>query len=600
MSTVLEHPTTRTIVSDAERASAWLSRFEQALVSGEPAGIEALFQSDSHWRDLVALTWHVFTANGAPQIATDVLRFQKQAKARDFCLAAGRTAPRRVRRLGVDVLEALFDFETEVGRGSGVVRLIVDDDASTTTKAWVFHTALQELKGFEDKVGERRPTGEAYSRNFGGENWLDQRTRIAAFEDREPTVLVIGGGQAGLGIAARLGQLDIDTLVVDKWERIGDNWRQRYHSLALHNGIKANHLPYMPFPPTWPIYIPKDMLANWFEFYVDALEINYWAGTEFLTGSYHEETGEWSATVRRADGSERTLRPRHIIFANGVSGIPKVPTLPGLDGFDGDVIHAGEFTDGSAWKGKKALVLGTGNSGHDVAQDLYSHGADTTIIQRGSGTVVSIEPSAKLNYALYEEDIPLDDKDLINTATAYPLVIRGYQMAVQQMVKWDHDLIEGLQRKGFKFDIGADGTGHQMKYQRRGGGYYLDAGCSGLIIDGEISLLQFDTIEQFCAEGARLKDGSIVPADLIVLATGYHTQQELVRRVLGEEIAERVGPIWGWDETAGEMNNMWKRTPQPGLWFMAGSLAQCRIFSKFLALQIKAAEEGLIGPVPTA
>ena len=138
-----------------------------------------------------------------------------------------------------------------------------------------------------------------------------------------------------------------------------------------------------------------------------------------------------------------------------------------------------------------------------------------------------------------------------------------------------------------------------MKYRRRGGGYYLDAGCSGLIIEGQIGLLQFDTIERFVAGGARLKDGSTTPADLLVLATGYHTQQELVRRVLGPEIAERVGPVWGWGDD-GEMANMWKRTAQDGLWFIAGSLAQCRIYSKYMALQIKALETGLISGQPRA
>jgi putative flavoprotein involved in K+ transport len=229
-----------------------------------------------------------------------------------------------------------------------------------------------------------------------------------------------------------------------------------------------------------------------------------------------------------------------------------------------------------------------------VAQDLYSHGADTTIIQRGSGTVVSIDPSAKLNYALYEEGPPLDDCDLLATAATYPLIVKGYQMAVERMMEFDKELIDGLKAKGFKYDIGEDATGHQMKYRRRGGGYYLNAGCSDLIIEGEIGLLQFDTIERFTAEGALLKDGGTVPADLIVLATGYYTQRELVRRLLGEGVADRVGDIWGIGAD-GEMANMWKRTPQDGLWFIAGSLAQCRIYSKYLALQIKAQEVGLLG-----
>jgi cation diffusion facilitator CzcD-associated flavoprotein CzcO len=582
--------------ADAKRlATGWLQQFEAALASRDAEAIAGLFQPDSHWRDLLAFTWSLTSTLGATNLARLLADRQSDTGARNFRLAASRTPPRRARRLGFDVIEAIFEFETALGRGDGVVRLVADPSArdGEAVRAWVLLTTLEELRGHEEHIGKRRPTGEAYSRNFGGDNWLDQRRRSEAYADRDPAVLVIGGGQAGLAIAARLGQLRVDTLVVDRWERIGDNWRQRYHSLALHNQIHVNHLPYMPFPPTWPKYIPKDMLANWFEYYAGAMEINFWTGTEFVGATYDDAVRCWTARLKRADGSERTMRPRHLVFANGVSGIPKIPQLPGLDDFGGEVVHAHSFTDGSAWRGKRALVLGTGNSGHDVAQDLHSHGAATTIIQRGSTTVVSIDPSAKLNYALYDEGPPLEDCDLIATAATYPLIVRAYQLAVARMVEFDKELIAGLIAKGFKYDLGEDKTGHQMKYRRRGGGYYLDAGCSGLIINGDIGLLQFDAIERFVAKGALLRDGTVVPADLLVLATGYQTQLELVRRVLGEEVARRIGPVWGWGED-GEMSNMWKRTSQDGLWFIAGSLAQCRIYSKYLALQIKAMELGLI------
>jgi putative flavoprotein involved in K+ transport len=577
----------------ADIAAAWLGAFETALARRDAAALERLFVEDSHWRDTLAFTWHLTPTIGATAIARRLAERQAETKASNLKLAEGRSPPRKTRRIGVDVIEAIFDLETAVGSGNGVVRLVVDPNTQTH-KAWVLLTTLEELKGFEEKIGRRRPTGAAYSRNFGGDNWDDVRRKAQSYADHDPTVLVVGGAQAGLSIAARLNQVCVDALVVERWPRIGDSWRKRYHSLALHNAINVNHLPYMPFPATWPKYIPKDMLGLWFECYAQIMEINHWTSTEFVKGAWDDTAKRWTAHLKHADGTERTLHPRHIVFANGVSSYPRTPTLPGLDLFKGDVIHSEGFDSGAPYAGKSALIIGTGSSANDIALDLHSFGCRTTLVQRGSTTVVSIEPSAALNYALYDEGLPFADCDLIASAATPPLILKAYQASAKRMVELDHGMIEGLKGIGFKFDIGDDQTGHQMKYRRRGGGYNLDAGSSELMIKREIGLLQYETIEQFCPEGARLKDGRIVPADLIVLATGYFPQAELVRRALGEDMLERIGPVWG-EAADGELSNMFKRTPQENLWFIAGSLAQCRVYSKYMALQIRAAEEGMIG-----
>jgi hypothetical protein len=275
-----------------------------------------------------------------------------------------------------------------------------------------------------------------------------------------------------------------------------------------------------------------------------------------------------------------------------------IPNVPGLEDFKGEVIHSEGFDSGEAWKGRRALILGTGSSANDIALDLHSHGVKTTLIQRGSTTVVSIDPSARLNEAIWDEGGSIEDCDLIVSSATPPLIIKAYRAVVQRMLQLDREMIAGLKIIGFKHDIGEDETGHQMKYFRRGGGYNLDAGSSALMIKGEIGLLQYDRIERFTAYGPLLTDGSTVPADLLVLATGYYPQMELVRRALGDEMVARIGPVWGIGKD-GELNNMFKRTPQQGLWFIAGGLAQCRINSKYLALQIKAMELGKLGPLPT-
>jgi cation diffusion facilitator CzcD-associated flavoprotein CzcO len=577
-------------------ADDWLAAFEMALGSPDVARISALFHHDCHWRDVLAFTWHLTPVQGQENVTTRLAREQDHTAAHGFHLPASRRPPRQIRRLGIDSVEAIFEFATSDGCGAGIIRLS-PSDGEKRMKAWLLSTTLETLTGHEERIGANRPTGAAYSRNFGGDNWTDMRRKASAYEDRDPAVLVIGAAQAGLSIAARLNQLGVDTLVIDRWPRVGDSWRKRYHSLALHNSIHLNHLPYMEFPPTWPKYIPKDMLGNWFEFYADAMEINCWTDTEFVGGTWDDMEQRWTARLKRSDGTERVVRPRHLVFANGVSSFPLIPNLPGLENFKGEVIHSEGFDSGAAWKGKHAIILGTGSSANDIALDLHSHGVNTTLVQRGSTTVVSIDPSARLNEAIWDEGGSLEDCDLIVSSATPPLIINAYRAVVQRMLQLDKEMIAGLKSIGFKHDIGEDKTGHQMKYFRRGGGYNLDAGSSALMIKGDIGLLQYDRIERFTVNGALLKDGSTVPADLLVLATGYYPQVELVRRALGDQMVARIGPVWGIGPD-GELNNMFKRTPQQGLWFIAGGLAQCRINSKYLALQIKAMELGKLGPLP--
>lgn len=580
--------------------TAWLSAFETALEAGDADAVAGLFEDEGNWRDVLAFTWHLTPGVGARPIAEALVARQPAVKARGFEIDPDRSPPRQVKRLGRECIEAIYRFETNVGRGAGALRLTTSDSGGAAGhKAWVISTSLEELKGFEEKTGPNRPSGAAYSRNFGGDNWEDVRRKAVAYDEHDPTVLIVGGAQAGLSIAARLNQLGVDNLVVEKWPRIGDSWRKRYHSLALHNSIHVNNLPYLPFPPTWPNYIPKDMLGLWFEFYAQVMEINCWTETEFAKGEWDNEARTWIATLKLEDGGERVMRPRHIVFANGVSSYPLAPEIPGLDEFKGDVIHSEGFDSGQPYAGKRAIVIGTGSSANDIALDLHSFGCETTIVQRGSTTVVSIEPSAKLNYALYDEGLPVEDCDLIGAAATPPMIIEAYQMAVKRMSELDKDMIEGLKGIGFKYDVGEDETGHQMKYRRRGGGYNLDAGSSDLMIKGEIGLLQNERIERYCAEGALLTDGTVVPADLVVLATGYYPQGELVRRALGEDMAAKIGQVWG-EDADGELANMFKRTPQDGVWFIAGSLTQARVYSKYMALQIKALEEGIVDTDPFA
>ena len=574
-------------------AEKWLNQLEQSITNPDTTHIESLFLTESYWRDALALTWKIQTIFSQNEICEALACALKKTGAYHFKLDLSDNPPVIVNRVGTDTIEAFFKFETTAGRGRGIIRLCSDASDGGIYKAWTVLTALEELKGFEEKNGAYRPTRKTPSLGFVGPNWLDQRQAASAYTDCEPTVLIIGGGQAGLTIAARLTQLGVNNLIVDKHARIGDNWRQRYHSLTLHNQVQVNHLPYMPFPPTWPTYIPKDMLANWFEAYVDAMELNYWTGTEVIDGAYDDTNHNWIINLKSLEGNTRCLKPRHIVMATGASGIPNIPNIPTIEHYKGPIVHSSTYKDGVGSVGKKVLVLGTGNSGHDIAQDLYSNGANVTMIQRNSTMIVDVEPSAQLPYALYDSGPSLEDCDLITLSTPVPLARRAHVEFTRRTTKIDKDLLNGLKKIGFKLDYGDQNTGWQFKYLTRGGGYYFNVGCSNLLVEGKINLLQYDKIGAFSETGLTLKDGTSLDADMIVLATGYKAQEAMVAGLFGDSVAKQVGPIWGFGDSL-ELRNMYCRTSQPGLWFIAGSFAQCRINSKFLGLQIKALEEGLI------
>ena len=573
-------------------ATAWIDKFSAAMLASDVTAVSSLLHPDVAWRDLLALSWDLHSYYGTEQVN----RFLSA-----YLADVGITAlqhepavePRRAVCAGQDVIEVLFRFRTQRGNCRGVVRLISSQGRS---QAWTVMTSLDQLAGLEERLGANRLVGDPSMRDFTQPSWLELRTSETEYRDREPAVLVVGAGQAGLAVAARLRSLCVDTLIVDRHNRVGDNWRNRYRSLVLHNEVWANHMPYMPFPDTWPVYVPKDLLGAWFEAYAQVMGLNVWSQTEFLGASYQDAARAWQVTLRGADGQLRTVHPRHIVMATGVSGRPRKPALPGLGEFAGKVIHSSEYDLPDQFTGKRVLVIGTGTSGHDIAQDLWSGGADVAIVQRSSITVTNVGPDAAGRvYSLYLENENTEISDLINIATPYPMLRWSYQLLSRELAVHDGDLLSRLNDVGFETDYGSDETGFQMKYLRQGGGYYLNVGCSDLIADRKIRLIRAQRVERFTSSGVNLTTGESLPLDAVVLATGFEGQEAVIADLFGADVALRVGPVWGFSQE-GELRNMWRRTGQAGLWFTAGSLAQCRIYSKYLALQIKACEERLLPP----
>ncbi|KOS19463.1 putative indole-3-pyruvate monooxygenase [Escovopsis weberi] len=582
-----------------------LGALDRALSSADFDAASKLFRQDGFWRDHLALSWDFRTLHSPPAIAD----FLKQcAGSKDGfrlkSLALDKSTERRMPTLapldttGLQVIQFFFVFETVVGTGRGVARLADDNGA---WKIYTIHTSLRELKGHEESLYERRPTGVQHGAQPGRRNWAERRAAEIEFQDgNEPVVLVLGAGQAGLTIAARLKMMGVNALIVDKNDRVGDNWRKRYHQLVLHDPVWYDHLPYMPFPPHWPIFTPKDKLAQWFEAYVDMLELNVWMKTDLTDSKYDDATGEWTVTLtrRHADGSTevRTVRPRHIVQATGASGKKNMPDIEGIDGFQGDrLCHSSEFAGArSDGKGKKAVIVGSCNSANDIAQDLTEKGYEVTLVQRSSTHIVTSK--AVMDIALkgiYSEDgPPVEDADLLMAAVPMAVLKAIQTQVVKLQAEHDKEVLSGLARAGFRVDSGPDGAGTFFAYFQSGGGYYIDVGSSRLIIDGRVKVKQGVSATQVLPHGLRFSDGSELEADEIIFATGYQNMRMTTRMLFGDEAADRIGDAWGLDKE-GEFRGIWRRSGHPGLWLHGGNLALCRQYSKLLALQIKGLEAGL-------
>jgi len=583
--------------SPQQRVDAWLADFESALKVRDVARAAGMFATSSFWRDLVSFTWNIKTVEGREGVAHMLNANLDQADPSGF-----HTSETPEEADGV--ITAWIEFETATGRGKGHLRL--KDEG-----AWTLLTSLRELKGFEENKGEKRIMGAEHGAKANRTSWKEKRE----VEDKElgyttqPHTVIVGGGQGGIALGARLRQLGVPAIVIERNERAGDSWRKRYKTLCLHDPVWYDHLPYMPFPENWPVFTPKDKIGDWLEMYTGIMEVPYWSSTTCKSANYDEATGKWTVVVDRA-GEEVVLQPEELVLATGMSGKANVPTFKGMDVFKGDQHHSSQHPGPDRYAGKKAVVVGANNSAHDICAALWEAGADVTMVQRSSTHIVKSDSLMDLGLGdLYSEravasGVTTDKADMIFASLPYR-IMHEFQIPIYDAIKKrDKDYYDKLENAGFWLDFGDDGSGLFLKYLRRGSGYYIDVGASGLVASGDIKLAH-GNVSELTEDSVVLEDGTVLPADVVVYATGYGSMNGWAADLIGQDVADKVGKVWGLgSETTkdpgpweGEQRNMWKPTQQKALWFHGGNLHQSRHYSLYLALQLKARYEGLETPV---
>jgi putative flavoprotein involved in K+ transport len=583
-----------------KRVADLLKEFGSALSSGDIDTAVGLFQEDCFWRDLVSFTWNIATLEGRGQVRDMLVKQLALTKPSNWAMAEGEDASE-----ADGVIEAWITFETGAARGYGHIRL-------RDGRIWTLLTTMSELKGYEEQSGFARPLGAKHGTDKDRRTWKEEREQETAELGfaRQPYVVIVGGGQGGIALGARLRQLNVPTIIVERNERPGDSWRKRYKSLCLHDPVWYDHLPYLPFPANWPIFSPKDKIGDWLEMYTKVMELNYWGSTECKSAFFDEERKQWTVVVHR-DGTDIVLKPKHLVMATGMAGKPNLPAFEGMDRFKGEQHHSSRHPGPDKYSGRKVVVIGSNNSAHDIAAALWEVGADVTMVQRSSTHISRSDTLMELGLGpLYSEQavragITTEKADLLYASVPYRIMHVSQKQVTDAIRERDSEFYNRLEAAGFMLDFGDDDSGITMKYMRRGSGYYIDIGASELIANGSIKLKSGSDVQELTEDAVILKDGTRLPADLVVYATGYGSMNGWAADLISREVADKVGKVWGlgsdttkdpgpWE---GEQRNMWKPTQQEALWFHGGNLHQSRHYSQFLSLQLKARMEGIPTPV---
>ncbi|SFU19938.1 NAD(P)/FAD-dependent oxidoreductase [Mesorhizobium sp. YR577] len=577
-----------------------LDRFGQALAAGDIDTAVSLFQEDCYWRDLVTFTWNIKTMEGPNQVRQMLEEQLVATKPEKWALAEGEDVSE-----ADGVIDGWITFETNVARGYGHIRL-------KDGRIWTLLTTMSELKGHEEPLGFARPMGAKHGSSKNRKTWKEEREEEASELgfSRQPYCVIVGGGQGGIALGARLRQLGVSTIIIERNERAGDSWRKRYKSLCLHDPVWYDHLPYIDFPKNWPVFAPKDKIGDWLEMYTKVMELNYWSSTECKSASYDEKTKEWTVVVER-DGKEIVLKPKQLVLATGMSGKANMPKIKGMDIFKGDQQHSSKHPGPEKYAGKKVVVVGSNNSAHDICAALWEAGADVTMLQRSSTHIVKSDSLMEIGLgSLYSEQaveagMTTRKADLIFASLPYR-IMHEFQIPVYNAIRErDADFYKRLEKAGFMLDFGDDESGLFMKYLRRGSGYYIDVGASELVANGSIKLKSGVDVKELTENSVILTDGTELPADLVVYATGYGSMNGWAADLISKEVADKVGKVWGLGSNTtkdpgpweGEQRNMWKPTQQEALWFHGGNLHQSRHYSQYLSLQLKARQEGIATPV---
>lgn len=313
----------------------------------------------------------------------------------------------------------------------------------------------------------------------------------SASTDESVPVVIVGAGPAGLAVGACLKRLSIPFVLLEQAAAIGSSWRGHYDRLHLHTDKSHSSLPFLPFPKEYPRYPSRQQVVDYLERYARFLNLTPRLHQKVL--SARREDGAWVV-----DTKQTRFRAQALVVTAGVNSEPNVPVWPGQESYQGLIVHSASYKNGAQFAGRRVLVVGLGNSGGEMAIDLFEHGALPTVAVRNPVNVIPREAFGVpfLTMGILQQRLPPRIADAINAP----------------LTRW---LVGNLEPFGLrKPELGPIAQIHEQ-----GKVPFIDVGTIKLIRDGHVQVRP--GIERFTEDGVVFTDGRQEAFDAVVLATGF-------------------------------------------------------------------------------
>ncbi|KAF5565830.1 K+ transport flavoprotein [Fusarium phyllophilum] len=591
-------------VDPSDQATAVVKAFHDALRDNDIQALQGCFFADqAYWKDALAFTYHLRTFYTPSVIASNLLETNKMRgpSMRWNMESAAFVAATPV----LQFIDIALSFRTLSPAASCSARIVLlpvgSDQGKLEWKIWILSTKLENLNG--------HPENESLLQ-LPGRN-------LSSLTEIDTDVFIIGGGNAAAALAARLKTFGVESIMAERNARVGDNWAKRYDSMKFHVPTSFCDMPYMSYPKELRSLhrLSKDELANHLSQYVASFNVNVITSAAIKSTVYETPSEQWKIELQTPTGAV-TVSAKQLVQATGVSSQkPYVPTVANAEVYKGINIHSSDYKSERALveQGvKSVLIIGSANTAFDILGDCHAAGLKPTIVVRSPTYICPFEYICNdVSLGAYNFDVARGDRMFL----MLPSAVEG-QLArnlFRALAFQEPDRYTALREAGFPVLDSADPN--QALFSNlieRAGGHYVDVGGTDIIAKGKVTVKAGVEPIAFTETGLQFSDGSSAAADAVIWCTGFADRdvRSVAAEILGgqkdtasdeniigpREVAYRLDATWGID-AEGEIRGMWKRHLRlDNYWVMGGYTQQHRWHSRTLALQIKAALEGILPP----